>query len=97
MKGKNKKALEEFRDFSIQQISAMVNLVRGDLNKLQRNAMGALITIDVHAREVVDTLVKVRVDNINDFDWTSRLRYYWEPVEDTEEMDAFARQTNTRF
>jgi dynein heavy chain len=75
----------------------MVNLVRGDLNKLQRNAMGALITIDVHAREVVDTLVKVRVDNISDFDWTSRLRYYWEPVGDTEELDAFAKQTNTRF
>lgn len=49
----------------------MVDLVRGDLNKLQRTAMGALITIEVHAKEVVETLVKVRVDNINDFDWTS--------------------------
>jgi len=34
MKGKNKKALEEYRDFSILQINAMVELVRGDLNKL---------------------------------------------------------------
>jgi len=59
--------------------------------------MGALITIDVHAREVIDTLIKVRVDNITDFDWTCRLRYYWEPIDDTEDWDAFARQTNTRF
>jgi len=56
----------------------MVSLVRGDLNKLQRNAMGALIVIDVHAREVIETLVRVRVDSINDFEWTCRLRYYWE-------------------
>jgi len=34
MKGKNKKALEEYRDFSVLQINAMVELVRGDLNKL---------------------------------------------------------------
>ena len=94
-KGKNKKAMEEFLDFSNEQIAAMVSLVRGNLDKLQRNAMGALIVIDVHAREVVGTLVKVRVDSVNDFDWTCRLRYYWEPEE--EEQDVFARQTNTRF
>ena len=75
----------------------MVNLVRGSLTKLQRNEMGALITIDVHAREVIDTLIKVRVDNIHDFDWTCRLRYYWEQIDETEDWDAFARQTNTRF
>jgi dynein heavy chain len=69
----------------------MVNLVRGKLTKLQRNELGALITIDVHAREVVDTLIKVRVDNVNDFDWTCRLRYYWEQVDETEDWDAYAR------
>jgi dynein heavy chain len=94
-KGKNKKALEEFFAFSVAQINAMVTLVRGDLTALQRNEMGALIVIDVHAKEVVDHMVKVRVDNVTAFDWTCRLRYYWEPEE--EEEDVFARQTNTRF
>lgn len=61
--------------------------------------MGALITIDVHAREVVDNMVRVRVDNVTDFDWTCRLRYYWEAKDDDhpEEIDAYAKQTNTRF
>jgi dynein heavy chain len=95
MKGKNKKALEEFHAFSTAQINAMVALVRGNLSALQRNAMGALIVVDVHAKEVVDHMVKVRVDNVTNFDWTCRLRYYWEPEEDAE--DVFARQTNTRF
>jgi dynein heavy chain len=61
MKGKNKKAVEEFLEFSNEQVSAMVNLVRGDLTKLQRNAMGALIVLDVHARDVVTRMIKARV------------------------------------
>lgn len=69
-KGKNKAALEEFLDFSNQQLAAMIALVGTDLNKLQRNAMGALIVIDVHAKEVVAEMIKSKVDNINDFDWT---------------------------
>lgn len=73
----------------------MVSLVRGDLNQLQRNAMGALIVLDVHGRDVVKRMIKARVDNINDFDWTCQLRYYWEAQDDEE--DVFARQTNTRF
>lgn len=94
-RGKNKKAMEEFLDFCNNQIGSMVNLVRGDLNHLQRNAMGALIVLDVHGRDVVKRMIKARVDNINDFDWTCQLRYYWEQQE--EEEDVFARQTNTRF
>mmetsp|Transcript_11712 Transcript_11712/g.17853 ORF Transcript_11712/g.17853 Transcript_11712/m.17853 type:complete len:332 (-) Transcript_11712:8215-9210(-) len=70
MKGKNKKSIEEFLEFSIEQINAMVSLVRGELNQLQRNVMGAIIVLDVHARDVVRNLIKVRLDNINDFDWT---------------------------
>jgi dynein heavy chain len=67
----------------------MVDLVRGDLNKLQRNVMGALIVLDVHAKDVVKNMIKARVDNITDFDWTCQLRYYWEKQE--EEEDVFAR------
>lgn len=44
-------------------------------------------------------MIKLRVDNINHFEWTKQLRYYWEKVgpETGDEQDAFARQTNTRF
>ena len=95
MGGKNKKALEDFLAFSIVQITGMVDLVRGELNKQQRNLLVALIVIDVHARDVVRNMIRARLDNINDFEWTRQLRYYWE--QEGEEWDAFARQTNTRF
>jgi dynein heavy chain len=99
MKGKNKKAMEEFYEYSSEQIAGMVNLVQGDLTKLQRNVMGALIVLDVHAKEVVARMIKVRVSNITDFDWTCQLRYYWECDEalGDEREDAIIRQTNTRF
>jgi len=70
MRGKNKKALEEFLNFSILQINKMVELVRGQLNRLERSVMGALIVIDIHARDVVKQMIKARVESVNDFEWT---------------------------
>jgi dynein heavy chain len=45
----------------------MVAIVRKDLNILQRTLMGALIVLDVHARDVVSELVQKRINNLNDF------------------------------
>ena len=47
----------------------MVDLVRGELTGQQRTLMGALIVIDVHAREVVRGMIKSRVETMNDFEW----------------------------
>jgi hypothetical protein len=35
----------------------MIDLVRGRLSPLQRSMMGALIVLDVHALEVVKTMI----------------------------------------
>jgi hypothetical protein len=32
--------------------------------------MGALIVIDVHAKGVIEDMIKSRVDSVNDFDWS---------------------------
>ena len=39
----------------------MVDLIRGELTGLQRTLMGALIVLDVHARDVVSNMIRVKV------------------------------------
>lgn len=59
------------------QLLETVALVRQRLNKLQSMTLGALIVIDVHAKDVIRKLVEDRVEDINHFNWISQLRYYW--------------------
>lgn len=48
------------------------------MSKLQSITMGALITIDVHAKDVIKVLVRDKISEITAFEWISQLRYYWE-------------------
>lgn len=52
----------------------LVRLVRGDLSKIQRAVLSALIVIEVHAMDVVAKLVEQEVSCINAFEWISQLR-----------------------
>ena len=84
----------------------MIKLVRGTLTTLQRSMMGAILVLDVHNQFIVEQMIKSGVNNMNDFLWTSQLRYYWEKMTDLdgdpykgddEGIDCFCKQTNTRF
>jgi dynein heavy chain, axonemal len=86
-------AMEEFLTFSLLQIDAMVNLIRTQLSRHQRTLMCALLTIDVHARDVVRTMVAKQTSALSDFEWTKQLRYYW----DMDQDDVFVKQTNSSF
>jgi dynein heavy chain len=43
----------------------------------------ALVTTDVHSRDIIESLSKENVSSINDFLWQQQLRYYWDEEKDT--------------
>jgi len=62
----------------LDQLNDLVEMVRGSMPRLLSLTLGALIVIEVHARDVVQKMVDTEVSNPNDFQWISQLRYYWE-------------------
>lgn len=89
--GEDRNALREYREFFVEQLNSMIELVRReDLSSLQRATLSAVLVVDIYLREVLENLVAMEIQSVNDFQWTKQLRYYWEE-------SVVVRQTNTTF
>ncbi|CAE7602693.1 Dnah1 [Symbiodinium sp. CCMP2456] len=92
---KGGKTAEYFTQLS-EQLLDLVRLVRGDITKLQRMSIGALVVIDVHAKDTVEKLAKEKIDDCMSFEWISQLRYYWE-MDDRNSENMWVRMVQTPF
>lgn len=73
-----KEALKRLRWKWVQYLNKLVDLTRMPLDKITRKKVTALITIEVHARDVIEKLIKNGCSSPHDFEWISQLRFYWE-------------------
>ena len=63
------KGLSEYAAKCTMQLNKIVNLVRGQLTSLERATCGALVVIDVHARDVTSEMAHKGVEDVRDFNW----------------------------
>ncbi|RKP19398.1 hypothetical protein ROZALSC1DRAFT_14025, partial [Rozella allomycis CSF55] len=84
-------AVKEYYQKQLSQLEGLVHLVRGDLKPITRLILGDLIVVDVHARDIVKKLEENKISSVNDFEWMSQLRYYWE------EDDVHVKIVNANF
>ena len=91
--GDPREGLKNFEIKCQQQLAALAKITRQSIPKLFRNVLGALITIDVHARDIITGMIEAKVSSTEDFEWTKQLRYYW----DEEIDDVVVRMSNSRY
>ncbi|XP_071445448.1 dynein axonemal heavy chain 3-like [Hetaerina americana] len=63
------------------QLTELISMVRGSISALLRKTVSTLIIIDVHLLNVAEETFITEMPSLADFQWLSRLRYYWESDE----------------
>ncbi|XP_060775597.1 dynein axonemal heavy chain 2 [Neoarius graeffei] len=89
----DKSALKSMKKKQVSMLHRYSDAIRGNLSKIMRLKLVALVTVEVHARDVIDKLIKAGCCDVTDFNWLSQLRLYWDKDMD----DCIIKQTNTHF
>lgn len=74
----NPDSLAEWYNVNVDQLKQLTELVRGKLSSIQRKIIVALVTTDVHARDIVGHLRDANISTTTEFLWQQQLRYYFE-------------------
>ena len=64
-----KSAMRAAKKKQVSLLTKLCDMVRGNLGKLDRKKVTAIITIEVHAREVIDKMIKNGCNSVTDFEW----------------------------
>ncbi|XP_049903056.1 dynein axonemal heavy chain 11 [Epinephelus moara] len=70
-------ALKDYNKKQISQLNLLISLLLGELSSGDRQKIMTLCTIDVHARDIVASLIAQKVTNSQAFQWLSQLRHCW--------------------
>jgi len=78
----------------MQQLSDLIELTRSELSKGDRSRLMACITMDAHARDILDKIIRENVQSLDSFIWQSQLKHKFRiPLPHSRHLD---RDTNLR-
>lgn len=90
----SKGALKQQKKKQVSYLNKLTEMVRSQLSKLERNKVVALITMEIHNRDVIERMIKANCSNTSDFEWLSQLRFVY-VKEATEFGKCKVEQTNS--
>ncbi|KAL6109087.1 dnah11 [Pungitius sinensis] len=70
-------ALKEYNKKQVSQLNLLIGMLLGELSPGDRQKIMTLCTIDVHARDIVASLIAQKVTTSQAFQWLSQLRHCW--------------------
>ncbi|XP_042345657.1 dynein axonemal heavy chain 11 [Plectropomus leopardus] len=70
-------ALKDYNKKQISQLNLLIGMLLGELSSGDRQKIMTLCTIDVHARDIVASLIAQKVTTSQAFQWLSQLRHCW--------------------
>ena len=85
--------MKKWEEENVKMVLDLVVKVRGKLSRIVRKILVALITTDVHAKDMIVEMREKNTEKIKDFMWEQQLRYYW----DTEDDDCIIRHANAKL
>jgi len=80
LSGGQEDAVKRYLGVLDQRLQELIKLVLGKLDKGDRVKIITIITLDVHARDVITRLIDEKVEGLEAFLWQQQLRFYWLPA-----------------
>lgn len=74
-------------------LNSLIEVTTRDLKHMDRTKYETFITVQVHHRDVCETLIKLQTKASSSFDWLRQCRFYW----DASKRCCFAQITNFDF
>jgi dynein heavy chain len=82
-------AMKDYKRVCDDRIEKLIKRVQTDLTNETRVKIITIITIDVHARDVVDGFVQKRLIDMTSFAWQSQLRFHWQQCPKGQDLVSF--------
>ena len=74
--------LQDFFNVLTDELQDVVNLVRTTIPALLSITLSGLIVISVHNKDIVEKMLREKIDKITDFEWKAQMRYYYHQEKD---------------